>query len=70
MLSILLTNASRSALGGTVMDDPLADATTTGLPGTFAVGIDPNDPSPRKGGVKDPMAPAMPPSSWVAMIDL
>ena len=27
------------------------------FPGTFAVGIDPNDPSPRKGGVKDdPMA--------------
>src|SRR3989454_11346580 len=28
------------------------------IPGTLAVGIDPNDPSPRKGGVKDnPMAP-------------
>src|SRR2546427_11440857 len=28
------------------------------FPGTLAVGIDPNDPPPRKGGVKDdPMAP-------------
>ena len=27
------------------------------FPGTLAVGIDPDDPSPRKGGVKDPMAP-------------
>jgi len=27
------------------------------FPGTLAVGIDPNDPSPRKGGSTDPMAP-------------
>jgi acetamidase/formamidase len=26
------------------------------FPGTLAVGIDPNDPAPRKGGAKDPMA--------------
>src|SRR3989440_12797444 len=27
------------------------------FPGTLAVGIDPDDPSPRKGGAKDPMRP-------------
>ena len=34
------------------------------VPGTFAVGIDPNDPSPRKGGVKDPMAPVSTLRPW------
>jgi acetamidase/formamidase len=34
------------------------------FPGTLAVGIDPNDPSPRKGGVKDPMAPVSTVRPW------
>ena len=34
------------------------------FPGTLAVGIDPNDPSPRKGGVKDPMAPVSSLRPW------
>jgi len=34
------------------------------FPGTLAVGIDPNDPSPRKGGVKDPMAPVSTLRHW------
>src|SRR5438034_185588 len=35
------------------------------FPGTLAVGIDPNDPSPRKGGVKDdPMAPVSTLRPW------
>ena len=35
------------------------------FPGTFAVGIDPNDPAPRKGGVKDdPMAPVSTIRPW------
>ena len=35
------------------------------FPGTFTVGIDPNDPSPRKGGVKDdPMAPVSSLRPW------
>lgn len=34
------------------------------FPGTFAVGIDPNDPSPRKGGSKDPMAPVSTLRPW------
>ena len=34
------------------------------FPGTFAVGIDPDDPSPRKGGVKDPMAPVSTLRPW------
>ena len=34
------------------------------FPGTFAVGIDPNDPSPRKGGVKEPMAPVSTLRPW------
>jgi acetamidase/formamidase len=33
-------------------------------PGTLAVGIDPNDPSPRKGGVTDPMAPVSTLRPW------
>lgn len=33
-------------------------------PGILAVGIDPNDPSPRKGGVKDPMAPVSTLRPW------
>jgi acetamidase/formamidase len=34
------------------------------FPGTLAVGIDPNDPSPRKGGAKDPMAPVSTLRPW------
>src|SRR5262247_4147891 len=34
------------------------------FPGTLAVGIDPEDPSPRKGGVKDPMAPVSTLRPW------
>jgi acetamidase/formamidase len=34
------------------------------FPGTLAVGIDPNDPSPRKGGTKDPMAPVSTLRPW------
>src|SRR5216110_1902522 len=35
------------------------------FPGTLAVGIDPNDPSPRKGGVKDdPLAPVSTLRPW------
>jgi len=35
------------------------------FPGTLAVGIDPNDPSPRKGGVKDdPLAPVSSLRPW------
>ncbi len=34
------------------------------FPGTLAVGIDPDDPSPRKGGVKEPMAPVSTLRPW------
>ena len=34
------------------------------IPGTLAVGIDPNDPSPRKGGATDPMAPVSTLRPW------
>ncbi len=34
------------------------------FPGTLAVGIDPDDPAPRKGGVKDPMAPVSTLRPW------
>jgi acetamidase/formamidase len=34
------------------------------FPGTLAVGIDPDDPSPRKGGVKDPLAPVSTLRPW------
>jgi len=34
------------------------------FPGILAVGIDPNDPSPRKGGVQDPMAPVSTLRPW------
>jgi len=34
------------------------------FPGTIAVGIDPEDPSPRKGGSKDPMAPVSTLRPW------
>jgi acetamidase/formamidase len=34
------------------------------FPGVLAVGIDPNDPSPRKGGVQDPMAPVSTLRPW------
>jgi acetamidase/formamidase len=34
------------------------------FPGTLAVGIDPVDPSPRKGGSKDPMAPVSSLRPW------
>ena len=34
------------------------------FPGTLAVGIDPNDPAPRKGGTTDPMAPVSTLRPW------
>jgi acetamidase/formamidase len=34
------------------------------FPGTLAVGIDPEDPSPRKGGSKDPLAPVSTLRPW------
>ena len=34
------------------------------FPGTLAVGIDPSDPSPRKGGATDPMAPVSTLRPW------
>src|SRR5438270_1196712 len=34
------------------------------FPGTLAVGIDPNDPAPRKGGATDPMAPVSTLRPW------
>jgi acetamidase/formamidase len=34
------------------------------FPGTLAVGIDPDDPSPRKGGAKDPLAPVSTLRPW------
>jgi acetamidase/formamidase len=34
------------------------------FPGTLAVGIDPDDPSPRRGGEKDPMAPVSTLRPW------
>ena len=34
------------------------------IPGTLAVGIDPNDPSPHKGGATDPMAPVSTLRPW------
>jgi acetamidase/formamidase len=34
------------------------------FPGTLAVGIDPDDPSPRKGGATDPMAPVSTLRPW------
>jgi len=34
------------------------------FPGTLAVGIDPEDPSPRKGGSKDPLAPVSSLRPW------
>jgi acetamidase/formamidase len=34
------------------------------FPGVLAVGIDPDDPSPRKGGAKDPMAPVSTIRPW------
>src|SRR5262245_56156603 len=34
------------------------------FPGVLAVGIDPEDPSPRKGGAKDPMAPVSTLRPW------
>src|SRR5215470_5499595 len=34
------------------------------FPGTLAVGIDPKDPSPRKGGATDPMAPVSTLRPW------
>ncbi len=34
------------------------------FPGTLAVGIDPEDPSPRKGGAKEPLAPVSTLRPW------
>lgn len=36
-VTIVLTNRSDRTLRGTVMDDPIDEATTTGLPGTFEI---------------------------------
>src|SRR5678815_3953217 len=38
------------------------------FPGILAVGIDPNDPSPRKGGAKDPMAPVSTLRPWNCLL--
>ena len=43
---------------------PGIELTLAPFPGTLAVGIDPDDPSPRKGGVKDPMAPVSTLRPW------
>jgi len=49
----------------TVEFKPGIELTLRPFPGTLAVGIDPNDPSPRKGGVKDdPMAPVSTLRPW------
>ena len=49
----------------TVEFKPGIQLTLAPFPGTFAVGIDPNDPAPRKGGVKDdPMAPVSTLRPW------
>lgn len=37
-VTISLHNTGRRAIAGTVMDDPLPDATTSGLPATFSLG--------------------------------
>lgn len=37
-VSLVLRNTSSRTLRGTVMDDPIADATVVGLPGTFVIG--------------------------------
>jgi len=42
---------------GTTVFKPGIEIPIRPFPGTLAVGIDPDDPSPRKGGAKDPMAP-------------
>ena len=49
----------------TVQFKPGIDIELAPFPGTLAVGIDPNDPAPRKGGVKDdPMAPVSTLRPW------
>ena len=48
----------------TVVFKPGIEIPIRPFPGTLAVGIDPDDPSPRKGGVKDPMAPVSTLRPW------
>src|SRR5215471_5755928 len=48
----------------TVVFKPGIEIPLRPFPGTLAVGIDPDDPSPRKGGVKDPMAPVSTLRPW------
>ncbi len=48
----------------TVVFKPGIEIPLKPFPGTLAVGIDPADPSPRKGGVKDPMAPVSTLRPW------
>ncbi|HET7787056.1 MAG TPA: acetamidase/formamidase family protein [Myxococcales bacterium] len=48
----------------TVQFKPGIDIPLRPFPGTLAVGIDPDDPSPRKGGSKDPMAPVSTLRPW------
>ncbi len=48
----------------TIPFKPGIDIPLRPFPGTLAVGIDPDDPSPRKGGLKDPMAPVSTIRPW------
>ena len=48
----------------TIRWDPGIEIPLRPFPGTLAVGIDPEDPSPRKGGAKDPMAPVSSLRPW------
>jgi acetamidase/formamidase len=49
---------------GTTVFKPGIEIPIRPFPGTLAVGIDPDDPSPRKGGAKDPMAPVSTLRPW------
>ena len=49
---------------GTAVFKPGIEIPIKPFPGTIAVGIDPEDPSPRKGGSKDPMAPVSTLRPW------
>ncbi len=48
----------------TVIFKPGIEIPLRPFPGTIAVGIDPEDPSPRKGGSKDPLAPVSTLRPW------
>lgn len=48
----------------TVVFKPGIEIPLRPFPGTIAVGIDPEDPSPRKGGSKDPLAPVSTLRPW------